>query len=52
MSSCQFPERERFAKAKSVERQMNKWKEEMIGNLVVLAAYVTYVEEMFTITAQ
>jgi hypothetical protein len=30
---------------------MNKRKEEMTGTLVVLAAYVAYLEEMFTITA-
>jgi hypothetical protein len=31
---------------------MNKWKEEMTGTLVVLAACVAHLEEMFTITAQ
>jgi len=31
---------------------MNKWKKEMAGTLVVLAAYVAHLEEMFTVTVQ
>jgi len=36
----------------NVLETMNKWKEDTTGTLVVLAAYVVHLEEMFTITAQ